>query len=91
MIFFKKITHVFEEKEYEIRVLYDRNIINVAAFLDNHPATGFRHQIQLPKKCDAALVLEQGAADGLVNMTIEDIKQKRWEKISKAILEGAEA
>ncbi len=46
MELFKKITFKHEECMYEIRVLHKDNLINIAAFLNNHPANGFRYQIQ---------------------------------------------
>ena len=88
MILFQKIPMTFEEKSYEIRVLYDDTIISVVAFLNNHPANGYRHHIQLPRKCDVQRVLEQDIIDGLVEMTKNDIIEKRWEKLSRIIQEN---
>jgi len=88
MILFKKIPMTFEGKEYEIRLLYDNNTINVVAFLNNYPANGFRHQIKLPKKCNIKGVLERDATTELVEMSKNDIRQKRWEKLTKVIIEN---
>ena len=88
MILFKKIPMTFEGKEYEIRVLYDNNTINVVAFLNNYPANGFRHQIKLPKKCNIKGVLERDASTELVEISKNDIRQKRWEKLTKVIIEN---
>ena len=85
MKLFKKIPKSIEEKEYEIRVLYDDTGINVVAFLDNHPANGYRHQIKLPNKCNVLEVLEQNIAGKLIEMTKNDIIEKRWEKTYKTI------
>jgi len=88
MILFKSIPMTFEGKEYGIRVLYDSNTINVVAFLNNYPANGFRHQIKLPKKCNVKGILERDAATELVEMSKDDIRQKRWEKLTKVIIEN---
>ena len=88
MKLFKKIPISFEEKEYEIRVLYDDTVINVVGFLDNHPANGYRHQVQLPRKCNVPEVLKQNIVEELVEMSKNDIVEKRWERISKIIQEN---
>lgn len=85
MKLFKKIPISIEEKDYEIRVLYDDTAINVVAFLDNHPANGYRHQIKLPNKCNVLEVLEQNIAGKLIEMTKNDIIEKRWEKTYETI------
>jgi len=85
MKLFKKIPISIEEKDYEIMVLYDDAVINVVAFLDNHPANGYRHQIKLPNKCNVLEVLEQNIAGKLIEMTKNDIIEKRWEKTYKTI------
>ena len=85
MKLYKKIPMSFEEKDYEIRVLYDDTVINVVAFLDNHPANGYRHQIKLPNRCKVLEVLEQNIAGKLIEITRNDIIEKRWEKISETI------
>lgn len=85
MKLFKKIPISIEEKDYEIRVLYNDTVINVVAFLDNHPANGYRHQIKLPNKCNVLEVLEQNIAGKLIEMTKNDIIEKRWEKTYETI------
>lgn len=85
MKLFKKISISIEEKDYEIRVLYNDTVINVVAFLDNHPANGYRHQIKLPNKCNVLEVLEQNIAGKLIEMTKNDIIEKRWEKTYETI------
>jgi len=87
MNLFKKIPLTFENKDYEIRIYYDDTIINAAAFLNNHPVNGFRHQILIPKNCDAHSILEKGAALELIETCKNDITEKRWEKISEIIQE----
>jgi hypothetical protein len=82
---FKKIPVNVEDGDYEIRVFYNDTVINVVAFLNNHPANGYRHQIRLPKKCNALGVLEQNIAEGLIEITKRNIIEKRWEKTSKII------
>lgn len=85
MELFKKIPLNVEDKDYEIRVLCDDTVINVVAFLDNHPANGYRHQIKLPKKCNVLGLLEQNIAEALIEITKKNIIEKRWGKTSKII------
>ncbi len=88
MQLFKKISLKFEEKDYEIRILYNDTTINVVAFLNNFPANGFRHQIKLPKNCDVPGVLQQEAVVELVEISKTDIIEKRWGKFSQIIHEN---
>jgi hypothetical protein len=87
MELFKKIPMRFEEKEYEIRVLYDDTTINVVAFFNNHPVNGYRHQVKLPQKCNVQELLENYSANELIETSKNDIFEKRWEKLSKIIHE----
>ena len=87
MILFRKIPMTFEEKNYEIRVLYDDKTVNVVAFLNNHPANGFRHQIKIPKKFNLNKVLETEVVKELVDISKSDIIERRWEKLLEAIPE----
>ena len=89
MILFEKRPMTFEGMEYEIRVLYDNTMINVVAFRDNHPANGFRYQIKIPKKCDAKAILNKGAATELVELSKNDVTNKRWEGLKKILSECA--
>ena len=81
MVLFKKYPLTFEGKNYEIRVLYDSTTINVAAFLDNHPVNGYRHQVKIPKKINVEGILETNAVNDLVEMSKNDIREKRWETV----------
>ena len=89
MYLYKKYPMTFEGKKFEIRVFYDDNLINVAAFMNNYPANGFRHQVLLPKNCIAEKALEKGAAADLVEMAMDDIRVNRWEKIRPVIIENS--
>ena len=91
MILFEKIPIPFEGRNYEIQVLYDDTTINVVAFLNNHPANGFRHQVKISKQVDIKGVLETGAAKELVEMCKNDIIEKRWRKWIKIIQENKKA
>lgn len=85
MRLFKKESLCFDEKTYEIRVYYDESTINVLTFLNNYPANGFRHQIQIPKKCHIHGVLSEAMLDELIETSKKDITEKRWERLSKII------
>jgi hypothetical protein len=89
VILFKKTPLRFEGQDYEIRMLYDNETINVVAFLGNHPANGYRHIVKIPKKCDAKKVLEKHALAELIEVCKGEIIEKRWETLSKVISESA--
>ena len=85
MDLFKDIQMTLDGKPYEIRVLYDDRTINVLAFHNNYPASGFRHQIQLPKNCDVQEVLGEDIVDDLIEITKNEILEFiiSMEKISR--------
>ena len=85
MELYKDIQMTCDGKPYEIRVLYDERMINVLAFHNNYPASGFRHQIQLPKGCDIQGVLGQDIIDDLVEITKNEILENKWERLLKTI------
>ena len=85
MKLFRKIPAKIEDKEYDIRIFYDETMINVVAFLDNHPANGYRHQVKLPKTCNAEEVLNEYAVDELVDISKNEIAEKRWDTLSGII------
>ena len=85
MKLYEKIPVKFEGKDYEIRVLYDDTTINVVAFLNNHPANGFRHQIQFPKKFDGETIVTSEAVKGLVELSKKDVLEKKWETFMETI------
>lgn len=91
MKLFRRIPMKFEENEYEIRILYDDATINVVAFLDNHPANGYRHQVKLPKACAVEEVLAEYAVDELVDISKNDIAEGRWDKLSRVIQRASSA
>ena len=81
MLLHKKVSSMVDNKDYDIRVLYDDRNINVVAFLDNHPVNGFRHQINVPKKLDVKELLEKEPVQELIEMSKADIVEKRWERL----------
>jgi hypothetical protein len=89
MTLFKKIPFTIDRKEYEVRILYDPGLINIAVFINNRPATGFRHHIQIPKSLDVKEVLEKKLAfeviKELIQIAKEDIAQQRWERLIAGI------
>ena len=80
---FKQIPFNFEGDEYQIRIMYDKNIVNTAAFLNNRPANGFRYQIQIPKHADTEKMLTECGIEELVGKCKADINEKRWVEIAK--------
>ena len=83
MLLHKKISWPFENKNYEIRILYDDRTINVVAFLNNYPVNSFRHQNTISKRCDVKEFLEKEPVLELVEISKTDITEKRWERLLK--------
>lgn len=83
MTLYKKIPFVWDNKDYEIRVLYDENVINVAAFLNSRPANGFRHMVKISKQWDVNKILESKAVAYLVGICRKDIEENQWEKVPR--------
>ncbi|MFC2166494.1 hypothetical protein ACFLQZ_00850 [Acidobacteriota bacterium] len=81
MLLFKKHEMPFEGKNYEIRVYYDDRIINVVTFLNNYPASGFRHQIKIPPKRNAKDLLDKAPVQELVEIAKNDVTSKRWQRL----------
>ena len=85
MMLFKKIPITVDQQEYKAHILYDPGLINVVAFSDNHPASGLRHQVQIPKKLDVKEMLEKKGVievvEELISVAREDIVQQRWERL----------
>ncbi len=81
MEIFKKIPWNHEGKNYELRIMYTTNMINVAVFLNNYPVNGFRYQINLPKQISVEHVLKEENFISLIENAKADIQAKRWEKI----------
>ena len=83
MILLRKIPFSYEEKNYEIRILYDDTLINVVAFYNNHPVNGFRHQIKFSKKSPVEKLLDHEVINELIDMSKNDICENRWERLLK--------
>ncbi|MBU0518554.1 hypothetical protein KJ564_06415 [bacterium] len=90
MHLFRTIPWQYDDHDYEIRVLYDDRVINVVAFINNHPANGYRCQVQIPKAVDAKSLLERHPVPELVEACKNSIMQKRWEALSQ-VMQGARA
>jgi hypothetical protein len=82
-----KIPMTWNGQTYEIRVLYEERKINVVAFQNNHPANGFRYQILLPKNCDVHGILGHDIWGELIEVSKDDIVERRWEKFAEIIQE----
>lgn len=82
MNLFKTINFNHEAKEYEVRILYDKSNIKIAAFSDNYPANGFRYQIIIPKNVDVNNLLDLDHFKNFVDLAKNDIIENRWEPFS---------
>jgi hypothetical protein len=85
MKLYKKIPLEHAGKQYEIRILYEDNRINIVSFLDNRPANGFRYQIQVPKNAEIQKLLKHGDFSHLIDNAREDIKKDRVNRVQQLL------
>jgi hypothetical protein len=78
MNLFKTYPFTFEDINYEIRVYYTDRLINVAVFRNNHPASGIRHLLHIPKNFKVMDLLEKNVLDDFIEVSKSDIVTKRW-------------
>lgn len=81
----KKIPWEYQKQLYEIRILHDKNLINIVLFRNNYPANGFRYQIQLPKKTH---IPNRDVYEHLIEYAKNDVIERRWEKLKKSKVTG---
>ena len=81
MLLYKKVLYSFAERDYEIKVFYDNNTINIVAFKNHYPANGFRHQIKISKNRAMKKILQQKVIDEFIEICKRDISEKRWERL----------
>lgn len=89
MELFDSMPYKFDKKEYEIRIYFNDVSINVAAFFSGYPANGYRYQVKIPKGCDTRKVLETSTVPELVEACQKDIKEDKWDKLSRIIDENS--
>ena len=81
----KKYPFTFEKNQYEIRVLYGDNTINIVAFNNNHPSNGFRHQIKIMKNSDTEILLKSDVVKGLVEISKNNVVEKTWDNLAEIL------
>ena len=81
MLLYKKVPYSFAESDYEIKIFYDNNTINIVTFKNHYPANGFRHQIKISKNLVMKEILQQKVIDEFIEICKRDISEKRWEKL----------
>ena len=83
MELYKKIPWQHNSLEYEIRIMFSDKLINILAFKDNYPQSGFRYQVQVPKSNDVKKILETADFTHIVEAVKDDIREDRWDKLLK--------
>ncbi len=78
MKLYKKVSWNHDGKKYEIRIMFENNMINIVTFLNNYPANGFRYQIILPKNTAIQNILKTENFANFIENAKEDIKEDRW-------------
>jgi hypothetical protein len=81
----KNIPFDFENKKYEIRILFGDNTINIAAFRNNYPANGFRRQIKLTKNSTPEKALDSKMVTDIIDWVKNDIFENRWDTFLSAV------
>lgn len=76
---YKNISWEHGGKEYEIRIMLEDKLINILPFHKNHPANGFRYQIQLSKNVKTQSLLKLENFTHIIENVKEDIKKERWQ------------
>ncbi|MDX2495245.1 MAG: hypothetical protein QNK27_09820 [Desulfuromusa sp.] len=84
----KKVPLMHQNKDYEIRVLFEDNVINAVVFYDNRPANGYRHRILLPEDCNVNNLLATEIVDELIAISKSDVTEGRGDKLTKVIREN---
>ena len=79
----KKIPFKHQENNYEICIHHQDNLINIAAFLNNHPVNGFRYQIQIPKNVEIEILLVEENFNNFIDLAKNDIVDYRWQNFTK--------
>ncbi len=80
---FKTIPWEHDGKEYDIRIMFDDRLINILPFYNNHPANGFRYQMQLSKNIQVRDILKIENFEPTIEDIKEDIINDRWKHFSK--------
>jgi len=83
MFLHKKVPYSFTEKDYEIKVFYNTNTINIVAFKNHYPANGFRHQIKISKNLVMKELLQNKVIDEFIEICKRDISEKRWDRLTR--------
>lgn len=81
MELFKKMPFSFEGEDYEIRAHYRDRLITVAAFRNNYPANGFRHEIRFSNELASPDFLQSEVVEELLETAKKDVLEKRWERL----------
>jgi hypothetical protein len=77
----QKLPFIHEGKEFEIRVFYDGDKINIVVFSNNYPITGIRHYLIIPKQHDQKKIMKSKVLKEFVEIAKSDILEKRWERL----------
>ena len=83
MLLYKKVPYSFTEKDYEIKVFYNNNTINIVAFKNHYPANGFRHQTKISKNLVMKELLQNKVIDEFIEICKRDISEKRWDRLTR--------
>ncbi|RLC54027.1 MAG: hypothetical protein DRH79_01900 [Candidatus Cloacimonadota bacterium] len=78
MELFKTYPFEFDDEKYEVRIYHNDKLINVAVFKENHPATGIRHQIQIPEGMEIEKILNSDSMNHFIELSKKEISDNLW-------------
>jgi hypothetical protein len=81
MELFKTHPFVFDNEKFEVRIYHDDKLLNIVVFNENYPATGIRHQIQIPKATDIQEILKSKKLNYFIELSKKEILENVWENI----------
>lgn len=79
----KKFT--VKDKAYEIQLTYDGYEFKVKAFSGKKPANGYSYNVTCSTADDLKVMAGQDAIKELIRIAMDDVVQKRYEGLVKAI------
>jgi hypothetical protein len=83
MQLYKKIPFRHDEKNYEICIFFEDNLIIVSTFQNNYPANGFRYQVQIPKNVEIEKILDEENFSDFIDSAKTDVIEDRWRNFTK--------
>ena len=82
MQLFKTYPFEFDDEKYEVRIFHNDKLINVVVFKEKHPATGIRHQIQIPETMEIEKILNSNSMNHFIELSKKEISDNLWKHLA---------